>query len=195
MSLFESALFLDRVAMPSADAVVAKVAAQGHRIAFPARFSLTDDTRSGWINVTLDGQKSGFDYAILPRQTFLGDGSKAGAYPEHGDSVLSFVARGSQTSIMAMTLVQRAICELSDARGWWQEGEESFGNEDMIAFCDGTLEAIDSHPAPVAASRPRFDGDALRLAGKSLFLFAAVLGGIYLAAMAMGYFFAPGAPQ
>lgn len=191
MSLSASDLFLDRSAVPAADMVERKVAEHGHVLTFPPRFAMSDVARSGWINVKLDGARTGFDYTILSREAFLGADPEGAAFPDQGDTVIAFAGRGDQTSILAMTLVQRAICELTDAHGWWQEGEQRLSNAEMIEFCKGTIAAIRSSPAPVVRARPPASSAEKRLAIKALIIFAAVLAGIYALSALAGYIFAP----
>lgn len=193
MSLSESDLFLDFAAVPAADAIVRKIADCGHAIAFPAGFNTTDTTFSGWVPVLLNGVETGFDYTVMSRQQYLGNDPEASGYPEHGDTALAFAARGHQTSILAMSLVQRAICELTDAQGWWQEGEERLGNADMIKFCIATIKAIEANPAPVEPRRKasRVSAEEKRFAIKTLIIFGSVLVSIYVLSALAGHFFAP----
>ena len=195
MSLCESDLFLDRASVPSVEAIVCKVADYGHKIAFPAGFSFAEPLQAIWLAVVLDGEKTGFDYGNLPREEYEGTDPDRPVIPDFGDTALAFVARHRQSSTLAMSLVQRAICELTDARGWWQEGEECLGNEDMIAFCTATIAAAKAHPEPLPAARSRFGRAYFRDLGKVLIGSTAVLGGAAIVIFLMGYFFAPGAPQ
>ncbi len=194
MSLSASDLFLSRAAVPGADAIVRQVASHGYSIAFPAGFSVADG-QSDWVPVTVNGALSGFDFGIFPRASYAADDSEAPAVPDFGDTVLAFAARHNQTSLLAMALVQRAICELSDAQGWWHEGEEQLGNAQMIAFCTATIAAIGANPEPAPAARPRFDRDYFRTVGRSLVWGAALMGAAAFLIFLMGYFFAPGAQQ
>ncbi len=195
MSLSASDLFLDRASLPPAEAVVRKVAEQGHRLAFPAGFSLADERHSGWLTVVVDGEKSGFDYQLFSRPAYEGDDAQRSGVPDHGDAVLAFAARHDQGSMLAMALVQRAICELSDAQGWWHEGEERFSNEEMIAFCTATIEAIRANPQPVLAAPSRFGRNYFRDIGKVLIGGGALMALAAILISLMGYFFAPGASQ
>ncbi len=193
MSLSESALFLDLSAVPAAEAVVRKIAEYGHAIALPVGFDTTDPIFSGWVPVFLNGIETGFDYAMLSRQQYLGNDPDAPDYPAHGDTVLAFAARGHQTSILAMSLVQRAICELTDAQGWWPEGEERLGNADMIKYCIATIKAIEANPAPAEPRRKasKVSAEDKRFAIKTLIIFGSVLVGIYVLSALAGYLFAP----
>lgn len=191
MSLSESDLFLDYSAIPAADAIACKVAEYGHAIAFPAGFDTTDKAHAGWVPALVNGVDTGFDYAVMSRDQYLGNDPEAPDYPEHGDTALAFAARGHESSILAMSLVQRAICEVTDAQGWWQEGEQRLSNAEMIEFCKGTIAAIKSSPAPVVRARPAATSAEKRLAIKALIIFAAVLGGIYALSALAGYLFAP----
>lgn len=191
MSLSESDLFLDYSAIPAADAIACKVAEYGHAIAFPAGFDTTDKAHAGWVPALVNGVDTGFDYAVMSRDQYLGNDPEAPDYPEHGDTALTFAARGHESSILAMSLVQRAICEVTDAQGWWQEGEQRLSNAEMIEFCKGTIAAMKSSPAPVVRARPAASSAEKRLAIKALIIFAAVLGGIYALSALAGYLFAP----
>lgn len=195
MSLSESALFLERASVPTMDAVVANIAGHGHILSVPAGFSLTLTQQLVWVPVVVDGEKAGFDYGIFAREGYEGNDPESPALPDFGDTVLAFVARHDQISILAVSLVQRAICELTDAQGWWQEGEERFNNSEMIDFCTATIESIKANPAPVAAVGPRFGSDYFRTVGRSFMLGVALMAAAALLIFLMGYFFAPGAPQ
>ena len=193
MSLSESDLFLDLSAVPAADSIVRKVAEYGHAIAFPAGFDTTDKAHSGWVPALLNGVDTGFDYLVMSREQYLGNDPEAPDYPEHGDTALAFAARGHQSSILAMSLVQRAICELADAQGWWQEGGERLGNADMIKLCTATIKTIEANPAPVEPRRKASMASAedKRFAIKTLIIFGSVLVGIYVLSALAGYLFAP----
>ncbi|MBA4086466.1 MAG: hypothetical protein C0491_01530 [Novosphingobium sp.] len=193
MSLSESDLFLDFSAVPAADAIVRKIAEYRHAIAFPAGFDTTDKAHSGWVPALLNGVETGFDYVVMSRQQYVGNAPEAPAWPEHGDTALAFAARGHQSSILAVSLVQRAICELSDAQGWWQEGGERLGNADMIKFCAATIKAIEANPAPVEPRRKasKVSAEDKRFAIKTLIIFGSVLVGIYVLSALAGYLFAP----
>lgn len=194
MSLSESDLFLDRARVPSPDAIVRQVARHGYRIGFPAGLAVAEGD-CDWVPVTVNGAVSGFDYGIHARAGYAADGPEAPALPEFGDTVLAFAARHDQTSLLAVALVQRAICELSQAQGWWHQGEEHLDNAEMIEFCSATVDAARTGPAPALAQRPRIDNDYFRTVGKALAGFVAVLAGIALLSFLMGTFFATGAQQ
>ena len=194
MSLSETDLFLDRARVPAPDAIVRQVARHGFSIAFPAGLAVAEG-QVDWVPVTVNGAVSGFDYGIHARASHAGGDPEAPAFPDFGDTVLAFAARHNQTSLLAMALVQRAICELSDAQGWWHEGEEQLGNAQMIAFCTATIAAIGANPEPAPAARPRFDRDYFRTVGRSLVWGAALMGAAAFLIFLMGYFFAPGAQQ
>ena len=194
MSLSESSLLLDRAVLPPPDAIVRQVARHGFSLAFPAGFAVAQG-QSDWIPVTVNGAVSGFDYGVHPRAGYGADEPEAPAFPDFGDTVLAFAARHDQTSLIAVALVQRAICELTDAQGWWHEGEEHLDNAGMIEFCTATIAAVKANPKPAPARQARFDNDYFRTAGKALAGFVAVMAGIWLVALLMGTFFAPGAQQ
>lgn len=194
MSLSETDLFLDRARVPAPDAIVRQVARHGFSIAFPAGLAVAEG-QVDWVPVTVNGAVSGFDYGIHARASHAGGDPEAPAFPDFGDTVLAFAARHDQTSLLAVALVQRAICELSDAQGWWHEGEEHLDNAGMIAFCTATIAAARANPAAAQPPRRRFDSTYFCTVGTALAGFAAVMVGIWLAGYLMGTFFAPGAPQ
>ncbi len=193
MSLSESDLFLGFSDVPAASAIVHKIAEYGHAIAFTAGFDTTDKAHSGWVPVLLNGADTGFDYTVISREQYVGNDQEAPDYPKHGDTVLAFAARGHQTSLLAMSLVQRAICELTDAQGWWQEGGERLGNADMIKFCIETIKAIEANPAPPEPRRKasRASAEDKRFAIKVLIIFGSVLVGIYVLSVLAGNSFGP----
>lgn len=194
MSLSESALLLDRARVPDAEAIIRQVARHGYSIAFPAGFAVAEGS-ADWVPVKVNGAVSGFDYGVHSRAGYAADDPEAPALPEFGDTVLAFAARQSQTSLLAVALIQRAICELSDAQGWWHEGEEHLGNAEMIKFCSTTIEAVKAAPQAAAAPRQRLDSAYFRTVALALAGFAAVLGAVWLLGYLAGTLFPPGAPQ
>lgn len=187
MSLSSAELFLDRDSLPSVEAVTERVSAAGYDMAFPAGFSLSDADHSFWLPLTLNGFQTGFDYFVLPHGANEKGSEDSADLPQSGDTRLSFVARGDHTSVLAAALVQRAICELTDAQGWWQEGEEAMSNADMIAFCTGTIAAAENslaQPLHSATATPRRQSRIpegyWQGVGKAVLLCVAVFAGIPL---------------
>ena len=96
-------------------------------------------------------------------------------------------------------LVQLAICRLTDAQGWWDQGEEQLDNAEMIELCSETVAGFASgtysmpaEPAP-AVLQSRLPEDHFTNIGKALLGGAAVIGIVTLLIFLMGTFFAPGA--
>ena len=102
----DSALVIHRDALPTAQALAAAMAETGVTIVFPPGFSL-DKPADGWVRVTVDGDDTGFDYAVHSLHEL-----DAGALPdgaaEWGDTLLSFSARGS-LSATTVTLLQEVM--------------------------------------------------------------------------------------
>ena len=59
----DSALIVRRTALPTAERLAADIAETGVTVAFPADFAL-DRNVGGWVPVTVDGQQSGFRFAV-----------------------------------------------------------------------------------------------------------------------------------
>ncbi len=155
MSLSESTLFLDYSSLPSTDAIVERISTYGYAIAFPPGFSLADRSHSFWLPLTLDGDEVGFDYFVMPAARQAGEEPYDPPAPAFGDIALGFVARRHQSSLLASSLVQRAICELSDAMGYWQSGDGAVSNPEMIELMEATIASIKANPEPYPASAPK----------------------------------------
>ncbi|HEX4855077.1 hypothetical protein [Arenimonas sp.] len=102
----DSALIVRRAALPTAAQLAADIAETGVIMAFPADFAL-DQNIEGWVPVSVDGQPSGFRYAVQSLAELdlaeLPDGA-AGA----GDTLLAFGAQGA-LSAQTVTLVHEVM--------------------------------------------------------------------------------------
>ena len=102
----DSALIVRKAVLPTAEQLAADIAETGVTVAFPADFSL-DQNIGGWLPVTVDGQPSGFNFAVQ---------SMAGIDPaelpegagEAGDTLLSFGGQGT-LSAQTVTLIQEVL--------------------------------------------------------------------------------------
>jgi hypothetical protein len=59
----DSALIVRKTALPTVQQLTADIAETGVTMAFPADFSL-DRNVEGWVPVSVDGEPSGFNYAV-----------------------------------------------------------------------------------------------------------------------------------
>lgn len=99
----DSALIVRKDGLPTAAKLAADIAETGVAVDFPAGFALDQDV-GGWVPVTVDGEPSGFNYAVQ---------SLAGIDPAElpkgatkaGDTLLSFGAQGT-LSAEAVLLIQ-----------------------------------------------------------------------------------------
>lgn len=191
MTTSSSLLLLDAAAVPTTAKVVGWAAQHGHALGFPEGFALNDESHQLWLPVTLNGEKTGFDYGIFPVAQLLDDKPELNGI---ADSFLDFGARGER-SLFAMSLVQRAICELTGAQGYWEE--ERLSNDDMVDFCKATMTAIAEQPRPASPAAPAIQSDRASLDPrvahlvKALVLAAAIFAAIPLTFKILGYFFGP----
>lgn len=99
----DSALIVRKTALPTAEQLTADIAETGVTLAFPADFAL-DRNIGGWVPVTVDGQQSGFSYAVHSLAGLdpaeLPDGAA-----EAGDTLLAFSGQGT-LSAETVTLIQ-----------------------------------------------------------------------------------------
>jgi hypothetical protein len=102
----DSALIIHRDALPTAEALVAALAEGGVTIVFPAGFN-PGQSADGWLQVTVDGEKTGFDYVVTPLHELEADALPGGA-TDWGDTLLSFGARGS-LSATTVSLIQEVM--------------------------------------------------------------------------------------
>jgi hypothetical protein len=86
-------LVVRREALPTIEQLTADIAETGVTVGFPADFTL-DRSDGGWVPVTVDGQRSGFNYAVQPLAEIdpaeLPEGSA-----EAGDTLLAFGGKGT----------------------------------------------------------------------------------------------------
>ena len=102
----DSALIVRKGMLPTRAALTAAIAETGVTIAFPAGFR-PDRTAEGWLAVSVDGDKTGFDYSVQPlTDTPPGDLPEGSA--DWGDTVLWFGARGS-LSAQTVSLIQEVM--------------------------------------------------------------------------------------
>lgn len=102
----DSALIVRRAALPTIEQLTAAIAETGVTVEFPHHFAL-DQNVGGWVPVTVDGQQSGFDYAVQPLAELdlaeLPDGAA-----EAGDTLLAFGGKGT-LSAETVTLVHEVM--------------------------------------------------------------------------------------
>lgn len=102
----DSALIVERTALPKAAQLVADMAETGVTVVFPADFEL-DQNVGGWVPVTVDGEASGFNYGVQSLAGIdpaeLPDGAA-----EAGDTLLAFGAQGS-LSAETVTLIHAVM--------------------------------------------------------------------------------------
>ena len=198
MTTSSTTLFVAHGKVPSIANVRENAMRIGYRLDFPEGFELTDKEHSLWLPVVIDGTESGFDYGIFPISEFSDPlGETMAALAADADSALDFGARGQQ-SLKTMTIVQRAICDLSGAQGL-SEGEFLSADE-MIEFSDATLAAIGSDPQPASDPRPaleparpasRLPDDYFKNIGKTLLLTVVLAALAWMFIYVMGTYFAP----
>jgi len=188
----DSALIVRKADLPTAAQLTADIAETGVTLAFPADFALDQDVR-GWLPVTIDGQQSGFNYAVQ---------SLAGIDPaelpegatEAGDTLLSFGGQGSLSAetVLLIQLVMgrryRACLLIEDEllppeEGWGPDApldDLHVGQRGSPAKLAADVEArVASHYPPLPTARQMMVKDLL----KQLVVFAIVfgaLGGFYL---------------
>lgn len=102
----DSALIVRKTALPTARQLTADIAETGVTLAFPADFSL-DRNIEGWVPVTVDGQQSGFHYAVQSLAEIDPAELPEGA-TEAGDTLLAFGAQGT-LSAQTATLIHEVM--------------------------------------------------------------------------------------
>lgn len=102
----DSALIVRKTALPTVQQLTADIAETGVRMAFPADFSL-DRNVEGWVPVTVDGEPSGFNFAVQPLAGIDPAELPEGA-AEAGDTLLSFGAQGT-LSAQTATLIHEVM--------------------------------------------------------------------------------------
>lgn len=121
MTTMSCALVLDRAAIPAVAEVMRRLAEQGHAVVFPRGFEFTAKDRDLWVPVTVDGTRTGFDCGLHTVDSLADEDPDAAAQLRAvGSHLLEFGARGAD-SVAAVTVVMRALCELSGASGWVEE--------------------------------------------------------------------------
>lgn len=108
----DSALIVRKDRLPTRADLTAAVAEAGVKIDFPAGFR-PDRTAKDWLAVTVDGDKTGFDYRVQPLADLAPDDLPQGA-TDWGDTVLWFGARGA-LSAQTVSLVQEVLGRRSEA--------------------------------------------------------------------------------
>lgn len=151
MTTMQCALVADREAVPATADVEKRLAAYGHTVRFPRGFEFNDGGHAGWRPITLNGTKTGFDYGLFTVASMAEeDPSTAAKLNGIGSHFLDFGARG-QESGRAVTVVLRAICELSGASGW--AADEVIPADEMSQFLAGKEERA---PDAASAAKQRF---------------------------------------
>jgi len=113
----DSALIVKRGTLPTTADLAAAIGEIGVTVVFPAEFEL-DQTSGGWVKVTIDGEVTGFNYAVDPIAD-LEEPLPAKAR-RYGDTLLSFGARGS-LSAETVGLIQRVMGARWRAAAWIEE--------------------------------------------------------------------------
>lgn len=108
----DSALIVRKDRLPTRADLTAAVAETGVKIDFPAGFR-PDRTAKDWLAVTVDGDKTGFDYRVQSLADLAPDDLPQGA-TDWGDTVLWFGARGA-LSAQTVSLIQEVLGRRSEA--------------------------------------------------------------------------------
>jgi len=172
----DSALVMFRDALPSRAQLEAKLGELGYDVDL-RKFEIAGE-RPGWVDLRVDGKKTGFDYGLFPltRKAFGPFPKKALAF---GDVALSFGARG-RLSIIAVSAVQHALSVLADAHGLIEAelvspAEMQRGSVESIAYFS-TAEQVQADRPPAADSfGARWREVRGMLPGLAMLLIAAVL--------------------
>lgn len=102
----DSALIVRKTTLPTAQQLSADIAETGVTVTFPADFSL-DRNLGGWLPVTVDGQPSGFNYAVQSMAELDPAELPEGA-AEAGDTLLAFGGQGT-LSAQTVTLIHEVM--------------------------------------------------------------------------------------
>ncbi len=102
----DSALIVRKDRLPTRADLTAAIAETGVTIVFPAGFR-PDRSADGWLAVTVDGDKTGFDYRVQPLADIASEDLPDGA-ADWGDTVLWFGARSS-LSAQTVSLIQEVL--------------------------------------------------------------------------------------
>jgi hypothetical protein len=108
----DSALIVRKDRLPTRADLTAAVAEAGVKIDFPAGFR-PDRTAKDWLAVTVDGDKTGFDYRVQRLADIASEDLPDGA-ADRGDTVLWFGARGS-LSAQTVSLIQEVLGQRYEA--------------------------------------------------------------------------------
>lgn len=188
----DSALIVRKDALPTVAQLAADIAETGVAVDFPAGFALDQDV-GGWVPVVVDGEPSGFNYAVQPLS-----GMDPAELPEGatgaGDTLLSFGGQGSlsaETVLLVQLVMGRRYRaslliedELLPPEDGWGPGapldDLHVGQRGSPAKLAGEVEArVARHYPPLPTARQTMVKDLL----KQLVVFAIVfgaLGGFYL---------------
>ncbi len=143
----DSALIVQRDRIPNTQTVAEAIRGYGHDVLFPEDFEFGVRDEGLWRDVLFDGDQAGFDYVLSGLSDWEDD--DVVTFPRNvGDTILEFGARGN-ASIKLVAHVQRAICELSKARGWIDC--ELVSTKRMIADCKDTADNWDAIAAKLEA--------------------------------------------
>ena len=153
----DSALIVKRDTLPTTAELAAAIAETGVSVVFPDDFALTQ-TSAGWVKITIDGEETGFDFAVDPIAD-LEEPLPAKAR-RYGDTLLSFGARGS-LSAETVSLIQRVMGARWRAAAWIEEelvtpgdlGSDFTPPEDMDPDLAATMRGT---PAERAAATQRY---------------------------------------
>lgn len=188
----DSALIVRKADLPTAAQLAADIAETGVTLAFPAGFALDQDP-GGWVPVTVDGQQSGFHYAVQSLAD-LDPGELPDGAAEAGDTLLSFGGKGSLSAetVLLIQLVMgrryRACLliedELLPPEDDWGPGapldDLHVGQRGSPAKLARDVEAhVARHDPPLPTARQMMVKDLI----KQLVVFAIIfgaLGGFYL---------------
>lgn len=121
----DSALIVRADALPTVAQLTADIAATGVSLAFPPGFALGDNVE-GWVQVTVDGEQSGFNYAVQPLAA-IDPAELPHSATEAGDTLLAFGGKGT-LSAETVTLIQAVLGRRY--RAWLLIEDELFPPED-----------------------------------------------------------------
>ncbi len=112
-----SALVVTRDRLPSTAELLEAISETGVTVVFPPEFRL--DRSSAWVAIELDGDTTGFEYDVQA-VTELDDEEAPASLRAHGDTLLSFEARGALSG-EAVMLIQRVLAANWNAAGWIED--------------------------------------------------------------------------
>lgn len=187
----DSALIVHKATLPTAARLAADLAETGVAVQFPADFAL-DRHAGGWVPVTIDGQPSGFNFAVQPIGELDPADLPEGA-GEAGDTLLSFGGQGSLSAETVMLIQEvmgrryRAWLLIEDEllppdEGWGPGAPLDEIHVDRRGSPATLARQVEAHVArhyPPAPARHAAARELLRQLVVPLLIFAA-LGGFYL---------------